>query len=173
MAEQIKYRTNGGAAVDIYAAPYQDGSAVRKPQQLPEERPVKQPVRKVRAKVAISPFAAVGAVVAVMLLTLVVLAQIRLFELKSEESRLTTQLQDLKQQVGVLRSEFESKIDLREIESEAKALGMRKPTSSQTVYLSIDGADSAEVLHQQQKGFFGTLWDAVSDGFRGIRAYFG
>ena len=173
MADNRRYRTNGAAAVDVYSTRYEGSAAVQMPQGLPAERPAPRPKKARRAKLEIAPFAVVGALVTLFLLMMVIQAQIRLFEYKSEESRLNAQVEELDGQLGKLRSEYESKVDLRSIETQAKMLGMRQPTASQTVYLSIAGADSAEVLNQQSKGYFGTLWDAISDGFRGIVEYFG
>ena len=166
------YRSNGGAAVDLYSTRY-DGSAVRAPQTLPKQQAKPKPKKHRKAKVEIAPFAVVGALVVLFMLVMVLQAQVRLFEVKTTESRLRSQLTELDGELEQLRSDYEGKVNLRSIETEAKALGMRKPTASQTVYLSIDGADSAEVLHVEEKGFFGTLWDAISDGFRGVVEYFG
>ena len=165
MAQRV-YRSNGSAAVDYYA-----DNTVHVPQSRPQPRP--RPKKKVRAKVEIAPFAVIGALVTLFLLVMVVQTQVRLFELKTAESKLNSTVMELDQQIEQLRSDYEGRVNLRAIEQEAKTIGMRKPTASQTVYLNIDGADSAEVLHYEQKGFFGTLWDAVSNGFRGVVEYFG
>ena len=166
MADERRYRANGGAAVDLYATQ----SAVRVPQQRPNAQPVPRPHKK--PKLEIAPVAIVGALVVIVLLALVLEAQVRLFRLKRDESALQAQVTQLDQELSTLRSDYEGKVNLRSIETEARALGMRKPTASQTVYLSIAGADSAEVLHTEEKGFLGTLWDAVSDSFTGILEYF-
>lgn len=173
MAEERRYRTNGGAAVDLYST--RGSAAVRLPQQLPHEQtaPKPQPKKRRRAKVEIAPFAVIGGLVVLFLLVMVLQAQVRLYEFKREQSALQSQLTELDQQFEQIRSDYEGKVNLRAIETEARALGMRKPTASQTVYLSISGADSAEVLHTEERGFFGTLWDAISDGFQGVVEYFG
>ena len=173
MAEVRRYRTYGGAAVDVYATRTNGNAAVRLPQQQPHQQPTPKPKKKQRAKVEIAPFALVGALVVLFLLVMVLQAQVRLYEYKAAESELQAQVTELDQELALLRSDYEGKVNLRTIETEARALGMRKPTASQTVYLSIAGADSAEVLHTEEKGFFGTLWDAISDGFTGVVDYFG
>lgn len=161
MAERA-YRTVGNAAVAIPQS---------RPQRLPQERP--QPKKRRRAKIEIAPTAVFGALLVLFLLVMVIQAQVRLYEFKSQQSSLNAQLTELEEEITQLRSDYEGKVNLRAIETEARALGMRKPTASQTVYISIDGADSAEVLHTEEKGFFGTLWDAISDGFQGVVEYFG
>ncbi len=174
---QRAYRTNGGAAVDVYSTRYDGSAAVRLPQQAPQQTPQQQPKprpkKRRKAKVEIAPFAVVGAFVVLFLLVMVIQAQVRLYEFKTEESDLRAQAEVLDAQLTQLRSNYEGKVNLRAIEQEARSLGMRKPTASQTVYLSIAGADSAEVLHHEEKGFFGTLWDAISEGFHGVVEYFG
>ena len=170
---QRSYRTNGAAAVNLYDTRMNGNAAVRLPQQQPNERPVPKPKKRRRAKVEIAPFAVVGALVVLFLLVMVLQAQVRLYEFKKDEAELKSQVTQLDQELALLRSDYEDKVNLRSIETEARAMGMRKPTASQTVYLSIAGADSAEVLHSEEKGFFGTLWESISDGFTGIAEYFG
>lgn len=170
MADERRF--NNSAAIDLYAT---QSAAVRLPEEQTHELPQEQVSPQVRRKpkLTIAPFALFGALAAMFLLVMVLLAQVRLYEFKNEESELKDQIEELDTQLQQLRSDYEKKINLRDIEVEARVLGMRKPTQSQTVYLNIAGADSAEVLHYEQKGFFGTLWDAIRDGVHSIAEYFG
>lgn len=167
------YQTNGAAAVDVYAARYRDSAAVRLPQQLPEERPAQQPAKLPRAKTVIAPFALIGALAALFLLVMVIQAHVRLYEVRSRQGELDRQEAQLDEEISRLQAEYNSKIDLQKIETEAKALGMRQPTANQKIYLELAGADSAEVLSVEEKGFFGKLWDAIKDGVSGVAEYFG
>lgn len=166
------YPSSGAAAVDLYSTRYRDNAAVRLPQELPEERPALRPAKLPRAKPTVAPFALAGALAALFLLIMVVQSHVRLYEFRSRQGELARQEAQLDQEISRLQSDYNSRIDLTEIEAEAKALGMRQPTSSQKIYLNLAGADSAEVLSTEEKGFFANLWDSIKDGVRGVLEYF-
>ena len=172
MAQARSYTENGGAAVDLYTIRYGQSTAVELPQGLPEEQPAAQPQKRLRVKPAIAPFAILGALVAVFLLVMVVQANVRLYVVKNDISRLKAENQALDQTISRQRSDYESKIDVHEIETAAKSYGMHKPSTSQVVRLEIPGADSAEVLADEGRSLLGTLWDAISDGIGSIGEYF-
>ena len=161
---------NGGAAVDLYR--YHQGTAVPKPQELPEEQPAQEPKKRLRVKPGIAPFALIGALAAIFLLVMVIQANVRLYVVKNEIGEIKSENRELDGTISRLRSDYESKIDMHQIEVEAKALGMHKPSASQIVYLDIPGADSAEVLAPEERGAVGTLWDAIKDGVGSIGEYF-
>ena len=71
-----------------------------------------------------------------------------------------------------LRSTYESRIDLAQIEARARELGMSQPSARQTVYLNIAGADHAEVLQVDDRSYVEKAWDAVTGSFRGVVEYF-
>ena len=167
------FRTNGSAAYDIDFVRY-DGNAVPKPKpaQLPEDRPAPRPKEKQRAKLAIAPFAAVGLLVVAVMLIMVVYSYVRLYEATSQVGELNRQLSSAQQEATKLRSAYESRIDLADVERQAKELGMRQPTARQTVYLNVPGADHTEVLRVDERGFLRKAYDAVTDSFHGILDYF-
>lgn len=168
-----KYRTrrfeiHGTAAYDIRQ------SAVRKPRpvQLPEERelpPVH--VRKVRARLRVSPFSVLGIAVTVFLAVLVVFGYVRLYEASTEVSNLERQLSTLEQERGRLESKYENKVSLAQIEEQAEALGMSKPRSSQTVYLDLGGADRAEITPAEHTNILVMVYSAIRDSIRDFVEY--
>ena len=173
MAKRTIYSTNGSAAYDIYSVRFNGSAAVQPlPAQLPEEQPLQQPKIKQRARLAIAPFAAVGLAVVAVLLIMVVYSYVQLCEAKSEVGALNRQLSSAEQEATKLRSAYESRIDLTQIEQQARKLGMRQPTARQTVYLNISGADHTEVLRVDERGFLEKAYDAVAGSFRGILDYF-
>lgn len=167
MAERKRYYENGSAAYDIF-------SAAAKPLELPEERkePSHKQKTKVKAKLAIAPFALVGVLVAVVLLTMVIYSYVQLYEASSRVGELTEELTAIQVENGKLRSSYESGIDLTLIELEAKQLGMKMPSSNQEVYLNISNTDRGEVIAVENENVFARAWEAVTESFTGILEYF-
>lgn len=167
MADKKRYYENGSAAYDIYSG------AVR-PLELPEERvePARKRKVKVKAKTAIAPFALVGVIVAVCLLTMVVYGYVQLYEASSQVGELSDQLTELQIENGKLRSNYESAIDLTLIELQAKQLGMKMPSSNQEVYLNISSSDRGEVIAVEKPNVIVQTWEAISESFTGILEYF-
>lgn len=145
--QRIPYPTNGSAAYDYRRY----GSAA--PQQvphrgLPEERRRPEPVRRVRAKLAVAPFALLGMAAALGMLILVVFSYVQLYEAKSRVSQLDSELAALQQEQQTLSSQFESQVDLAAVEQRALELGMVQASSVQTVYLNLSDGDRGEVVQQ-------------------------
>ena len=110
----------------------------------------------VQSAPAISLFALFGAVLAGVLMIFVVLAQISYAELAGERVRLNAQLEELTEQQRKLEIEFESAIDMKQIEREARdTLGMSKPESDQIAIVRSLPVDSAEII--KIEGTEGTL----------------
>ena len=103
---------------------------------------------------------------------MVVYGYVQYYEASSRVGELNSQLTHELQENTKLRSSYESKIDLKQIEVQARELGMRQPTARQTVYLNIPGADHTEVLEVDNRSFLQKTWDAIRDSFTGIVEYF-
>lgn len=174
MAQREFYRTNGSAALKVDAV-YQQNTPQpsERPRQLPEQPKRRRTVRKVRTKLAVAPFAFVGSAIALLLLLFVVFSYVRLYEAKSEAGELRTQLSDLNEEQARLRSQYESALDLDRVETRAKELGMRKPGSSQIVYVQVDAGDSAEVYTApRERNVFERVFDAFKSVFSDALEYF-
>ena len=72
----------------------------------------------------------------------------------------------------MLRSEYEGKIDLAEIESQATTrLGMVQPTMDQTVYLNLAGRDRAVITEEESSNPFVLLGEAIRSGISSLMEY--
>lgn len=174
MADQEKiYGTNGSAAYRVYETRL-DGTTAVKPVHvdLPEEQKEPEKKRLERARLVISPFAAIGLIVVVALLAMVVYGYVQLFETTSRLGVLNEQLAENKAEITKRQSYLESKIDLSEVEARARELGMRTPTIKQKVYLNLAGADRTEVYRADERNVVEKTWDAIVDSFNGILEYF-
>jgi hypothetical protein len=163
---------DGSVAYNVYDTRFGNAVPKPKPAALPDERPdpKKQPLKK--AKLAVSPFAAIGMVLVVLLLAMVVYGYVQYYEASSRVGELESELVTVQRSTQKLRSAYESRIDLSEVEQRARQLGMSQPTSKQSVYLNVKGADHTEVFSVDDRGFLEKAADAISDSFRGMLEYF-
>ena len=169
---RAQYHTNGAAAYDVYA--WNQSTAPQRrpePQHLPEERPLPHREQRVKAKTAVAPFTLLGVVAAVCMLVLVIFGYVQLFEASDNVAKLETKLQSLQQQHAVLESKYEGRIDLAEIEKRAGELGLRLPSSEQTVYLNLSGTDRAEIYHEEKTSVLGEIIGAVEQSISELIAY--
>ena len=168
MPKTYNYNYNGSAAFNIR------GNAVPKPQpaQLPEEKPVHHAKPAPKAKPVIAPVAVVGLIVAAVLLLMVIHSYVQLYETTGRVNELNSQLAEAQADTAKLRSTYESRIDLAVIEERAKELGMTLPSTRQTVYLNVSGADHAEVLQVDERSYLEKAWDALTESFEGVVEYF-
>lgn len=165
--EKIRVLYNGAAAYDLNIR----GNAVEQPRpsRLPEERPRRAPA--VRTKPA-SVFLAVATILALAcVMAVLVFAHGRLYDVTSRVSSQKSELAELEKQRALLEGQYNSMIDYRAIEEEATTrLGMSKPTTGQTVYVNLSGADRAEVL-SGRGGLLSQVGKLVSDAFAGLGEY--
>ena len=122
----------------------------------PEDIPVQQEQTGVRERAkentaqrapSVSLFAVFGAIFAGFLMFFVVLAQISYNEVASETVRLNAQLSELTEQERRLEIEFESVIDIKEVERYARdTLGMSKPDAGQVAVIGSMSFDSVEIF---------------------------
>ena len=159
-----RYNFNGSAAYDYRS------NAVPKPRpaRLPEEKPLLQGKKAPKAKLTIAPLAVLGLVLTAVLLLMVVYSYVQLYEATDRAGELSKDLAATQADTAKLRSSYESRIDLAEIEAKARELGMTQPSTRQTVYLNIPGADHAEILQVDQRSFLEKAWDALAENFRGV-----
>lgn len=175
MAQREKYRSNGSAAYDIYAAQNVQNYALPKqrPERLPDAPAHPRPVRKTRTKVAVSPFALIGGAMACLMLLLVVFSYVRLYETKSQVGELESKLSDLNEEQARLQSKYEGALDLEAVEQRAKELNMRKPGPSQIVYIQVGSEDTAEVYTAtKSENFFQRAFSAFKNIFTDALEYF-
>ena len=110
----------------------------------------------------VSLFAVFGAVLAGVLMIFVVLAQISYDEIAAETVKLNSQLNSLVEQERRLEIQFESVIDMKEIEMYAKdTLGMSKPETESVVLIRTMPIDHAVIIAADSDGG-GTMSDLGS-----------
>ena len=118
----------------------------------------------------LSLFAMVGSVAVAFIMVFVILAQISYNEAATETVRLGSQLRALEEQQRVLMIEFESVMDMKEVERYARdVLGMSKSESGQFAVIASTAGDRAEVLSGAETGTlrgFGTFLSSLLDYFR-------
>jgi len=127
------------------------------PQETPGVGEWKRQRERIREAAAISSspgvslFAIFGSVFVFVLMVFVVLAYISYNETVSETAKLNAQLTALTEQQRKLEIQFESVLDLKEIEMYARdVLGMSKPESRQLSVVCGSTGDKAEVLSGAQ-----------------------
>ena len=162
-----RYNFNGSAAYDYRS------NAVQQPRPavLPEEKPAVKAKRAPKAKLTVAPVALVGMLVTAVLLIMMVYIYVQLYEATDRVGALEKELSVAQANTTKLRSTYESRIDLAQIEAKARELGMSQPSAKQSVYLNISGADHAEVLEVDNRNFLEKAWDALVESFRGILEY--
>jgi len=116
-------------------------------------------------------FAIVGSFTVAAIMILVVLAQISYNEAATEAVRLKSQFSALEEQQRALMIEFESVMDMKEVERYARdVLGMSRPEVGQLAVYANTAVDRAEVLASPEKSTlrdFGSFISSLLDYFRG------
>jgi cell division protein FtsL len=114
-------------------------------------------------------FLAAGIVLMALLLGVLV-SEIQLREVSAQTSALRTQVAELQSEQDALTAEYETALNLTEVEDRAiNELGMSKPASEQIQYIDADTEDKAEILSDDQGSglgnFFRSIWKAISGVF--------
>lgn len=173
MAQEFK--TNGTAAYEQGFPQRRQNTAqpLERPQRLPEAPVRRQPVKKVKAKVAVAPFALLGSAVVIVLLFLVVFSYVSLYETQTEVAELEDQLAVLAEEQAHLHAKYEDNLDLEAVDQRARELGMKEPNPDQIVYVRVDTGDTTELYSApQEKNFFMRIYDAFRSAFSDAMEYF-
>ncbi len=112
-----------------------------------------------------------GAAVAVVLLTMMLLAQIRLTDISDTAARLEDQISALELERDKLTVEYETIFNLKDVEQYAvDVLGMQEPDNQQVFYLTgVASADKAVVIEKDDADMFSL---GVADLLSSVKAYF-
>ena len=124
-----------------------------------------------RNRQGVSVVSLLGALCAVVLITMMLLAQIRLTDISSTAANLERQIDQLEAERDKLTVEYETIFNLKDVEEQAvEMLGMQEPDDSQIIYLSgVASADKAEVVTREQADLFSL---GLKDMLSSIKAYF-
>lgn len=156
----------GAAAYDLY------GTAVRRPREnrLPQDRPQVRPRTRTRSQSPLILIMEVAAAAVVLLL--VVFSQMKLYEVSSQVSTLQQRFSSVQEEQALLRSRYDSAVDLAAIEAIAvEQLGMSRSAAGQTVYVNLSGSDRAEVLTNAGGGIFSDIARTVREAFSNLGEY--
>lgn len=169
----MSYRENGAAAYDLYRTQENTARPLERPNRLPDA-PVKNvPEARVRTRLWVSPGVVLGAVIAAVLLFLVIFSYMRLYEAQSTVSNLRTEREELLEDQEQLRSQYENALDLEEVESRARKMGMHEPLTSQITYIEVDAGDTTEIYSEPEKrNFFEQIFYAFKDTLTDVVEYF-
>jgi len=161
---------NGSAAVDLNQFYPTAAPEIQSPG-LPEERPLPQKRKRVKAKAAVAPVGVLGLMVVACMLILVIFGYVQLYEATEQVSNLESELSALMQEQVVLESLYEGGIDLDYIEQRAEELGFGLPTKEQTVYLNLTGTDKAEIYKVEKANIFQRVIQAIESSASGLVEY--
>ncbi len=159
-----------------------DGSAVRQPQEQPQEplrRPERyeRPQRESRRRPAARPQPYVSPIVAgvavLMLMTVVlVLGYLRLTKASHEVTARQAQLQQVQEDNAALGVAYEKAFDQSSVKTAAQSAGMTKPTTDQIEYIELGGANMAEICRPESTGPLAQAWNWVRNGVDAVVEYF-
>ena len=169
----------------------------RNPAIFPEEEaldlPVKRPGRRVKTesrewikedgrtavktktaaanRQGVSVFSLLGVICAIILVTMMLLAQIRLTDISSNAAALEKQIDALEVEKDKLTVEYETIFNLKDVENYAvNQLGMQEPDEEQIFYLTgVASADKAVVVTKGETDMFSV---GLADLLASVKAYF-
>ena len=168
--QQPSYRRGGyvhgsaAPAEQVYDTPPEHIYAP-KPQIAPRPR------RQERNTHGVSFIAVMGSMIAAVLLILVILAQISYIEVTRETSRVNSELRELSQQRRRLEIQYESVINMQDVERFARdVLGMTQPSGVTAAVVLGTAQDRAVIIENEQNedrlADFGRFVSSLFDRFR-------
>ena len=168
---KIEFRTQGSVAYDpsFYVGEEQAARPAPAKKPRPRTRPQKQPV--VRQRMAVSPFAVVGVAGALLMLVLVIFGYAQVYESASRLGEMRDTVAQLQEENQKLQNQYDSSINLEQIEERARELGMQQPTANQIVTLHIPAEDTAVVVPKTASNPFQAAWEALVETARGLWDY--
>lgn len=133
-----EYRMNGSAAYEVSVTRESTAQPLRKPKRLPDAKVYFPPVKKVQAKLKVSPLAILGTIAVAVLLFLVIFNYARLYEAKTAAAELEQTYAQLLAEKNALTGQYESALDLAAVEARARELGMAEPQAGQIVNVQVE-----------------------------------
>ena len=173
--QEYKYRTVGSAAVDPNYQRWNESVARPLPKEQPSPQPKRTPKPKhaplPRQRMEVSLFAVVGFVAVAMMMVLVIFGYAQVYASASEVGELEAQVQELQEQNERLRNQYDTSINLADVEARARELGMHQPTAKQTITLQIPAEDVTVVTEKSSTNIFLAAWQAIVDTARDLWEY--
>ena len=145
-----------------YIRMYTDGSAARKLEIAAPVKHAKAPrARKLKKiLVYVDPVALAGIAVAVIMLVVMMASAVNLYSLQMETAVLENYVNDLQVENAELRAQYESDLNLNEIERTALALGMVPREEVRHVTVQLEAVETGETpdVWQQFRTFLTGLF---------------
>ena len=137
----------------------------------PKKQTAAKAQKQSRSTHGVSFTAVVGSIIASVLLILVILAQISYIEVTRETSRINSELRALSEQRRRLEIQYESVINMQEVERFARdVLGMTQPGGQTTTVVLAATQDRAVIIENQPTEdrlvSFGNFISSLFDRFR-------
>lgn len=169
----MEYRENGAAAYDIFRKQDNTARPLEYPNRLPDAPLKKVPETRVRTKLWVSPTLVLGGAVALVLLFLVIFSYMRLYEAQSTVSNLKTEREELLEDQEQLYSQYENALNLEEVETRARKMGMHEPLTSQITYIEVDAGDTTEIYSEpEERNMIEQVFYAFKDTLLDVLEYF-
>ena len=111
----------------------------------PEVQPVQRRQSAARAAVRPSPVLLLGTVLVVGMVIALMLCYVKLTGISDNVSSIKREISALEEEHVALLTAYERTFDLATVKAAAAAAGMSQPSSGQSQYIDLSGADSVEV----------------------------
>ena len=138
----------------------------------PEVQPVQRRQSAARAAVRPSPVLLLGTVLVVGMVIALMLCYVKLTGISDNVSSIKREISALEEQHIALLTEYERTFDLAAVKAAAEAAGMSKPSSGQSQYIDLPGADSVEVYAAGSAAALNGFTARVEDIWAYILEYF-
>lgn len=95
------------------------------------------------------------------MLVLVIFGYAQVYESASRLGEMRDTVAQLQEENQKLQNQYDSSINLEQIEERARELGMQQPTANQIVTLHIPAEDTAVVVPKTASNPFQAAWEAI------------
>lgn len=120
---------------------------------------------------AVSPFAVLGMTMAIVMLVLVIFGYVQVYEAGSQVDEMQSRVTQLQEDNRNLQNQYDSSINLEDIEARARELGMQQPSAKQIITLNIPAQDTAVIARESAANPIAAAINAIVDTFRSLLEY--
>lgn len=170
---EFEFRTDGSAAYDpsYFAGQESTAQPLPQPRQTPGHRPRPKRKTRVRQKMVVSPFAVLGMSMAIAMLVLAIFGYVQVYEASSQVDEMEGLVAQLQEDNRNLQNQYDSSINLEDIEARARELGMQQPSAKQIIALNIPAQDTAVIAKEPAANPIVAAINAIVDTFRSLLEY--
>lgn len=153
---------NGSAAYEVSAAQRIEAQPIRRPRRLPDAKVCYPPVKQ-QPRVRIAPLTVLGTLAVAVLMFLVVYHYASLYEAKMAAAELEQSYARLLTQQEALQGQYESALNMEQVEQRARELGMSEPSKDQIVYVSFSDLETQTEKKDPAYQIFADFSAAISE----------